>query len=140
MKIAASPLIAAIASAQSQHLAPVADPAVNNLPAQKIGPDDSLSVSVYDSPELTCTVRVGVEALCPNCRPSALTHASFSRQRAGIRRRPLRLPHRIFFEIFAVLRAVLRALRVSAVKLLAIAVVFSPASSMVKGTHPCVTF
>ena len=35
---------------------PEATPA--NLPAQKIGPDDLLAISVYDSPELTRTVRV----------------------------------------------------------------------------------
>jgi polysaccharide export outer membrane protein len=32
-----------------------------NLPAQKIGPNDLIAVSVYDSPELTLTVRVGAE-------------------------------------------------------------------------------
>ena len=38
------------------------DPSVSNaanLPAQKIGPNDLLVVAVYDSPELTRTVRVG---------------------------------------------------------------------------------
>ena len=29
-----------------------------NLPAQKIGSDDLIAISVYDSPELTRTVRV----------------------------------------------------------------------------------
>jgi polysaccharide biosynthesis/export protein len=33
--------------------------AASNLPVQKIGADDLLGVSVYDSPELTRTVRVG---------------------------------------------------------------------------------
>jgi polysaccharide biosynthesis/export protein len=32
-----------------------------NLPAQKIGPDDLVGISVYDAPELTRTVRVGAE-------------------------------------------------------------------------------
>jgi polysaccharide biosynthesis/export protein len=32
-----------------------------NLPAQKIGPNDLISVSVYDSPELSRTVRVGAD-------------------------------------------------------------------------------
>lgn len=32
-----------------------------NLPAQKIGPDDLIAVSVYDAPELTRTVRVSPE-------------------------------------------------------------------------------
>jgi hypothetical protein len=108
VKMAAFLLIAAIASAQSQHLAPMADPAVNYAQTADLQP--------------------------------SLTRNSFSRRRAGIRRRPLRLPHRIFLEIFAVLSAVFRALRVFAVKLLAIAVVFSPASSTEKGTHTCVTF
>jgi polysaccharide export outer membrane protein len=32
-----------------------------NLPAQKIGPNDLIAVSVYDAPELTRTVRVGAD-------------------------------------------------------------------------------
>ena len=32
-----------------------------NLPVQKIGPDDLIGISVYDSPELTRTVRVGAD-------------------------------------------------------------------------------
>ena len=38
---------------------PEATPA--NLPAQKIGADDLVAISVYDSPELTRTVRVSGE-------------------------------------------------------------------------------
>jgi polysaccharide biosynthesis/export protein len=34
-----------------------------NLPAQKVGPNDLISVAVYDSPELTRTVRVGADGL-----------------------------------------------------------------------------
>jgi len=34
-----------------------------NLPAQKIGPNDLIAVSVYDAPELTRTVRVGADGL-----------------------------------------------------------------------------
>src|SRR4051794_3721644 len=30
-----------------------------NLPAQKIGPRDLIAIQVYDSPELTRTVRIG---------------------------------------------------------------------------------
>lgn len=37
------------------------DPANANLPAQKIGPDDLIAIAVYDSPELTRTVRVSEE-------------------------------------------------------------------------------
>jgi polysaccharide export outer membrane protein len=43
------------AGAQSTETAPA------NLPAQKIGPDDLLAILVYDSPELTRTVRVSAE-------------------------------------------------------------------------------
>jgi polysaccharide biosynthesis/export protein len=35
----------------------------NNLPAQKIGPNDLIAVSVYDSPEMTRSVRVSSEGL-----------------------------------------------------------------------------
>src|ERR1700744_2589304 len=38
--------------------APNFDYAYSNLPTQPVGPDDLLAVSVYDSPELTRTVRV----------------------------------------------------------------------------------
>jgi polysaccharide export outer membrane protein len=34
---------------------------VYNLPSQPVGPDDLLAISVYDSPELTRTVRVGAD-------------------------------------------------------------------------------
>lgn len=34
-----------------------------NLPAQKIGPNDLIAVSVYDAPELTRTIRVGADGL-----------------------------------------------------------------------------
>ncbi|MBM3724361.1 MAG: hypothetical protein FJW40_02900 [Acidobacteria bacterium] len=40
---------------------PMADPGASNLPAQKIGADDLLSISVYDAPELTRTVRVSAD-------------------------------------------------------------------------------
>ena len=36
-------------------------PDPSNLPVQRVGPDDLLGVSVYDSPELTRTVRVSTE-------------------------------------------------------------------------------
>ena len=35
------------------------EPASTNLPAQRIGPDDLVGLSVYDSPEFTRTIRVG---------------------------------------------------------------------------------
>ena len=37
---------------------PFSDSALNNLPAQPIGPNDLLSISVYDAPEFTRTIRV----------------------------------------------------------------------------------
>ena len=37
----------------------LAMPDATNLPVQRVGPDDLLGVSVYDSPELTRTLRVG---------------------------------------------------------------------------------
>src|SRR5205807_1727 len=40
--------------------APMADSGAN-LPAQKIGSNDLIAISVYDSPELTRTVRVGAD-------------------------------------------------------------------------------
>ncbi len=52
-------LMIGLGMAQAQTRAmPMADPGAN-LPAQKIGPNDLIAVSVYDSPELTRTVRVG---------------------------------------------------------------------------------
>src|SRR6476659_8437080 len=60
MKLAALLLVVA-APALAQKLAPMADPAAANLPAQQIGADYLLAVAVYDSPELTRTVRVGAD-------------------------------------------------------------------------------
>ena len=42
---------------------PGAEAVLRNLPAHEIGPKDLLSVSVYDAPELTRTVRVGDDGL-----------------------------------------------------------------------------
>jgi polysaccharide export outer membrane protein len=49
-----------VASAQVRA---VAEPANANLPAQRIGANDLVAVSVYDVPELTRTVRVGADGL-----------------------------------------------------------------------------
>ncbi len=43
--------------------APFSDVAYNNLPAQRIGANDLLSVSVYDAPEFTRTVRVSADGM-----------------------------------------------------------------------------
>ena len=42
-------------------LAQKTEPEGANLPAQKIGADDLLAIAVYDSPELTRTVRVSAQ-------------------------------------------------------------------------------
>jgi polysaccharide export outer membrane protein len=42
-------------------MVPAAAPNIENLPQQKIGPDDLIGISVYDAPELTRTVRVGAD-------------------------------------------------------------------------------
>jgi polysaccharide export outer membrane protein len=63
MKIAAFLIFCAVACAQGQSQPRMADPGSANLPAQKIGPNDLLAVSVYDSPELTRTVRVGADGV-----------------------------------------------------------------------------
>src|SRR5260221_11900251 len=47
-----------LASAQTKLVA-VGEFGNANLPAQRIGVDDLISISVYDSPELTRTIRVG---------------------------------------------------------------------------------
>ena len=57
MKIAALLLFAGLGFGQVRP-APMADPGNSNLPAQKIGANDLLAISVYDAPELTRTVRV----------------------------------------------------------------------------------
>jgi polysaccharide export outer membrane protein len=44
-------------------LAAADQPSAANLPAQRIGPNDLIAVSVYDAPELTRTIRVGAEGL-----------------------------------------------------------------------------
>jgi polysaccharide export outer membrane protein len=63
MKIAALLFVLTAAAFGQQRITPMADPATTNLPAQKIGSDDLLAVSVYDSPELTRTVRVGADGV-----------------------------------------------------------------------------
>src|ERR1035441_6655774 len=50
-----------IALAQpAKRAVPVADPSAN-LPSQPVGPNDLISVSVYDAPELSRTIRVGAD-------------------------------------------------------------------------------
>ena len=57
------PAMALMAAAQvpSGLIRPAAsvEPGTNNLPAQRIGADDLIGLSVYDSPEFTRTIRVG---------------------------------------------------------------------------------
>jgi polysaccharide export outer membrane protein len=47
--------------AQAPPRPPTVDAGGANLPAQKIGPNDLIAVSVYDAPEFTRTVRVGAD-------------------------------------------------------------------------------
>jgi polysaccharide export outer membrane protein len=47
--------------APSVRSGPFSDTAGANLPAQRIGPNDLLSISVYDAPEFTRTVRVSAD-------------------------------------------------------------------------------
>lgn len=46
---------------EGSHPAPLINANTANLPAQRIGPNDLIAVSVYGSPELTRTVRVGAD-------------------------------------------------------------------------------
>ena len=59
--LAMLPLVSAQAPRSAPSLSPMTDAGPANLPGQKIGPNDLLAISVYDSPELTRTVRVGAE-------------------------------------------------------------------------------
>src|SRR4051794_32368572 len=53
-------LSAGAAFAQSPRHSTVAEPAAN-LPSQPVGPNDLISISVYDAPELSRTIRVGAD-------------------------------------------------------------------------------
>src|SRR5438874_6257258 len=63
MKLAVLILAAITAAAQTQPRPITTEFGGANLPAQKIGPNDLLNISVYDAPELTRTVRVGADGL-----------------------------------------------------------------------------
>jgi polysaccharide export outer membrane protein len=60
-------MMAGVAGAQTQspsppgHATPYSDAGGANLPVQRIGPNDLLSISVYDAPEFTRMVRVSAE-------------------------------------------------------------------------------
>ena len=60
MKVAVLVLFPVLAWAQAS-VAPMANPSLSNLPAQKIGASDLLAISVYDAPELTRTLRVDAD-------------------------------------------------------------------------------
>ncbi len=53
--------LAGLLSAQPK--TPMAELSAANLPGQRIGPHDLIAISVYDSPELTRTIRVGGDGL-----------------------------------------------------------------------------
>ena len=55
-------LLTAAAHAQTSPRLPQAPtPPSDNLPIQRVGPDDLIGISTYDAPELTRTVRVGTD-------------------------------------------------------------------------------
>jgi polysaccharide export outer membrane protein len=54
-------LVTPMLGAQAQLPVTPVEPSSNNLPIQKIGPDDLVAISVYGSPELTRTIRVSQE-------------------------------------------------------------------------------
>jgi len=56
-------LLLAILSVAPAQVRPAPEAAYANLPAQRIGANDLVAVSVYDVPELTRTVRVGADGL-----------------------------------------------------------------------------
>ena len=56
-------VLLAIVAVGSAQMRPAGEVASANLPAQRIGANDLVAVSVYDAPELTRTVRVGADGL-----------------------------------------------------------------------------
>jgi polysaccharide export outer membrane protein len=56
-------LLGCWAAAAQVRIQPTPDATIANLPAQRIGANDLIAVSVYDAPELTRTVRVGADGL-----------------------------------------------------------------------------
>ena len=50
------------------HGVAIPDPSAN-LPAQKIGPRDLIVLQVYDSPELSRTVRIGADGMIVEVHP-----------------------------------------------------------------------
>ena len=62
MKLLTFTLLCACLVQSQQRSVPVGE-AVANLPAQKIGPRDLIAIQVYDSPELTRTVRIGADGM-----------------------------------------------------------------------------
>ena len=59
MKLAIALLVAAAAWGQANKTAPPTEEPSANLPAQKIGNNDLISVAVYNAPELSKSIRVG---------------------------------------------------------------------------------
>ena len=56
-------LVSGLLFAQGRPAQPVVEMTIANLPAQKIGANDLIAISVYDAPEFTRTVRVGADGL-----------------------------------------------------------------------------
>ena len=62
MRLISFVLLSISAAAAQQSTRPTAAPEVGaNLPAQAVGPNDLIAVSVYDAPELSRTIRVGAD-------------------------------------------------------------------------------
>jgi polysaccharide export outer membrane protein len=59
MRVFFSILFLAVAALAQQPVRPSVPPAGANLPTQPVGPSDLISLSVYDAPELTLTIRIG---------------------------------------------------------------------------------
>lgn len=54
-------LVSLLCSVLSVQVSSASEPGGANLPAQKLGPNDLVAISVYGSPELTRTIRVGAD-------------------------------------------------------------------------------
>ena len=59
MRVFLSVIFLAVAALAQQPVRPSLPPAGANLPTQPVGPSDLISLSVYDAPELTVTIRIG---------------------------------------------------------------------------------
>ena len=62
MRLFVIPLLLAAAASAQPPVRPSSVPEIGaNLPAQPVGPNDLIALSVYDAPELSRTIRVSVD-------------------------------------------------------------------------------